>query len=165
MFSISCANGITIVTKSTSLLRMSKGGRTGSSPSIHLVVVVVAQMGRPSILARIVVEVAIVAIVVVPKRITIATVIVMAAEESILPVPEVPLMIPGHILMTIIQLIAAIVAVRRLGWMMVNVGLVVLCILLLPHLLGGPLVVVVAMMPIICSVAAVGSLEGPCLGG
>ena len=110
-------------------------------------------------------EVAVIAIVVVQKRITIAIVITVAAEESILPVPEVPLMIPGHLLMMIVRLIAAIVAIRRLGWMMVNVGLVVLRILPLPLLQGGPLVAVVAMMPIICSVAAVGSLDGSRLGG
>ena len=142
---------------------MSKRGRIGSSPSIHLEVVVVALMGRQNILARIVVEVDVIMIVVVPKRTTIATVIVMAAEESVLPAPEVPLMIPGHLLLTIVRLIAAIVIVRRLGWMKVDAGLVVLCVLLLPHLQGGHLVVVVAMMPIIC-LAAVGS-DGSRLGG
>jgi len=44
-------------------------------------------------------------------------------------------------------------------------GLVILCVLLLPHLQGGPLVAVVAMMPIICLVAAIGSLDGLHLGG
>jgi len=48
--------------------------------------------------------------------------------------------------------------------MMVNAGPVILHILLLPHLLG-PLVMVVAMMPIICLVVALGSTEGLCLGG
>jgi hypothetical protein len=45
--------------------------------------------------------------------------------------------------------------------MMVNIGLVVLHVLPLPLLQGGPLVAVVAMMPNICSVVAVGSLDGP----
>ena len=104
-------------------------------------------------------------IVMVPKRITIATVIVVAAEENVLCIPEVPPMIPGHLLMTIARLIAVVMVLRRLGWMMVNAGLVILLILLLPHLQGGPLVTVVAMMPIICLVAAVGSLDGLRLGG
>jgi hypothetical protein len=164
MFSISCANGITIVTNSTSLLRMNRGGRTGFSSSIHLVVVV-AQMGRQNVLAGIVVVVAIVTIVMVLRRITITTMTVMAAEESALHIPEVPLMILGQNLMTIIQLIATIVGLRRLGWMRVNAGLVVLHVLLLPHLQGGPLAVVVAMMPIICLVMAIGSLDSSCLGG
>jgi hypothetical protein len=164
LFSINCASGAIIVTRSTFVLRMSRKGRTGSSPSIHLVVVGVTQMGRQNVLARIVVVVAVVAIVVVPKRITIATVIVVAAEESVLPVPEVPLMIPGHLLLMIVRLIAAIVKVRRLGLMKGDAGLVVLRVLLLLHLQGGPLVAVVAMMPIIC-LAAVGSLDGSCLGG
>ena len=45
-----------------------------------------------------------------------------------------------------------------------DAGLVVLRVLLLPHLQGGHLVAVVAMMPIIC-LAAVGSLDGSRLGG
>jgi hypothetical protein len=144
---------------------MSRGGRTGSSPSIHLVVVVVVtQMGRQNVLARIVVVVAVVAIVVVPKRTTIATVIVAVAEESVLPAPEVSLMIPELLLRTIVRQIAAIAGLqRRLDWMKEDAGLVVLRVLLLPHLQGGLLVAVVAMMPIIC-LAAVRS-DGSRLSG
>jgi len=122
-------------------------------------------MGRQIILSRIMVLVAIVVIVMVPKRIIIATVTIVATKESIPLVPEVSLMILRHILMTIIQLIAMIVDQRRLGWMRVNAGLVILHVPLLPHLQGGPLVTVVAIMPIICLVAAVGSLDGSRLGG
>jgi len=103
--------------------------------------------------------------VVVPTRTIIAIMTIIATEESAPLIPEVLLMILGHILMTIIWLTVMIVVLRRLGWMRVNVGLIVLCVLLLPHILGGPLVTVVAMMPIICLVVAIGSLDHPHLGG
>jgi hypothetical protein len=128
-------------------------------------VVVVAQMSRHNILVRIMVVVAVIMIVVVLERITIATVTIMATEESVLLIPEVPLMILGHLWMMIIWLTATIMVPKGLGWMMVNAGLIILHVLLLPHLLGGPLVTVVAMIPIICLVAAVGSLDGSHLGG
>jgi len=143
---------------------MSRSGRTGFSQN-SLLVEMVAQMRRHNVLARIMVVVAIVMIVMVLKRITIATMIAMAAEESILPIPEVLLMTLEHILMMIVWLIAMIMDQRGLGWMRVNIGLIMLCVLLLPHLLGGPLVMVVAIMPIICLVVAIGSVDHSCLGG
>ena len=64
--------------------------------------------------------------VVVLKRITITTVTVMAAKENILHIPEVPLMIQGH---------SHDHGSKKVEWMRVNAGLIVLCVLLLPHLL------------------------------
>ena len=89
----------------------------------------------------------------------------MVTKENVLHIPEVPLMIPGHLLMTIALAIATIMILKGLGQMKVDAGFIILHVLLLPPLLRGLLVMVVAMMPIICLVAAVGSLDSSCLGG
>jgi hypothetical protein len=81
MFSISCTNDMTMVTKSTTWLRMNRGGRNWSLTNTLLVVLTL--MVGCIVVKRVMVVAAGVAIVVVLKRITNVIMTIMATMERI----------------------------------------------------------------------------------